>query len=77
MHKTEDFLRLMLRPLTPVYLSYIARNGSSCSILCIFVGDKLSSANRIGPTLIPSSVVYMISENLATINLFKGSAKST
>ncbi len=73
MHKTEDFLRLMLRPLTPVYLSYIASNGSSCSIICIFVGDGLSSASRIGPTFIPSSVVYMVSANLATISLFKGS----
>jgi hypothetical protein len=32
----------------------------------------LSSENRIGLTLTPSTVVYMISANLVTISLFRG-----
>ncbi len=42
-------------------------------MLWTLVGDKLSSAKRIDPTVTFSAVVYMISASLVTMSLFRGS----
>jgi hypothetical protein len=42
-------------------------------MLCRFVGDKLSSAKRMEPTVTPSIIVYMICANFLAMILFRGS----
>jgi hypothetical protein len=43
----------------PVYLLYRARMGLICSAFVTDKGDRLSSAKIMGPTVIPSFVMYI------------------
>jgi len=59
MQRACDFLMLMFRPLTCWYSLYSCSRGRTSSALERRRGFRLSSANRIGPTLIPPSVLYI------------------
>ncbi len=75
-HSVVDFWTLMLRPLTPVYLSYRARIRFICSACVRKSGDRLSSAKIIRPTAMPSRVIYISSGNLLVVSLFSDSERS-
>jgi hypothetical protein len=56
MQRACDFLILIFRPLTCWYLLYSCSRGRISSAVESRRGFKLSSAKRIGPTLVPPSV---------------------
>ncbi len=59
MQRACDFLMLMFRPLTCLYSLYSCSRGRTSSAFERRRGFRLSSANRIGPTLIPPSELYI------------------
>ena len=59
-HRAVVFLMLMLRPLTVVYWLYRSMIGWMSSALLRAKGFRLSSAKRMGPTVVSPLVLYII-----------------